>query len=94
MQVAAMRPAYLTRAEVPEDVVESTRRVEEARTREEGKPEAAIAKIVEGRVNAYFKERVLLEQESVQVHKRSVAEVLADAGVTVTGFARFEVGQA
>jgi elongation factor Ts len=93
MHIAAMRPAYLTRAEVPADVIESARRVEETKTREEGKPEAAVPKIVEARVNAYLAERVLLDQESVHGQKKSVAQVLADAGVTVTGFARFEVGQ-
>ncbi len=94
MHIAAMRPAYLTRDEVPADVLESARRVEEAKTREEGKPEAAVPKIVEARVNAYVADRVLLEQESVHVQKKTVAQVLADAGITVTGFARFEVGQA
>jgi len=94
MQVAAMRPPYLTRDEVPADVVEATRRVEEAKTREEGKPEAALPKIVEGRVNAYLKQRVLLEQDSVRVPNKTVGEVLAEAGLTVTRFVRFEVGQA
>jgi elongation factor Ts len=94
MQVAAMRPQWLTRDQVPADVVESTRRVEEAKTREEGKPEAAIGKIVEARVNAFLKDRVLLEQESIQQPKTSVASVLEAAGVQVKGFARFEVGQA
>jgi elongation factor Ts len=93
-QVAAMRPQYLSRDEVPAEVTEEVTRVEEAKTREEGKPEAAIAKIVEGRVNAYFKERVLLDQESILEAKRTVAQMLADKGLTVTGFARFEVGQA
>ena len=94
MHVAAMRPAYLTRDEVPADVLESARRVEEEKTRAEGKPEAAVPKIVEARVNAYVAERVLLEQESVHVAKKSVGQVTKEAGVTVTGFARFEVGQA
>ncbi len=94
MQVAAMRPTYLTREDVPAETVEAERQIAEKQTRDEGKPEAALPKIVEGRVNAYFRERVLLEQESVQVQKKSVAQVLADAGLTVSGFARFEVGQA
>ena len=94
MHVAAMRPSYLTRDEVPADVLESARRVEEEKTRAEGKPEAAVPKIVEARVNAYVAERVLLEQESVHVAKKSVGQVTKEAGVTVTGFARFEVGQA
>lgn len=94
MQIAAMRPQYLTREDVPVDVVENERRIAEATAKEEGKPEAALPKIVEGRVNAYFKDTVLLEQPSVVDSKRSVAQVLADAGTTVTGFARFEPGQA
>ena len=94
MQVAAMRPVYVTRDEVPADVVESERRIAEATAREEGKPEAALARIVEGRLNGFFKEAVLTEQASVQESRRTVRQLLADAGVTVTRFARFEVGQA
>jgi elongation factor Ts len=94
LHVAAMRPAYLTRDEVPADVLESARRVEEEKTRAEGKPEAAVPKIVDARVNAYVAERVLLEQESVHEAKKSVGQAAKEAGITVTGFARFEVGQA
>jgi len=94
MQVAAMRPKYLTRDEVPADLVESERRVAEETTRAEGKPEQAIAKIVEGRLNGFYKTVVLLEQESVQEAKKSVKQVLDAAGVTVTKFAHFEVGAA
>lgn len=93
MQIAAMRPRYLTRDEVPEDVVADERRVAEQTAREEGKPEAALPKIIEGRVNAFFKDTVLLEQASVVEQKKSVSQVLAEAGLTVSGFARFEVGQ-
>ena len=94
MQVAAMRPQFVTREQVPAEVVEQERRIAEATAREEGRPEQALPKIVEGRVNAYFKDTVLLDQPSVQDLKRSVGVVLAEAGVTVTRFARFEVGQA
>jgi elongation factor Ts len=94
MQVAAMRPRYLTRDEVPADEVESERKVAEETTRAEGKPEAALPKIVEGRLNGFFKTVVLLEQESVQEQKKSVQEVLDAAGVSITRFAHFEVGQA
>ena len=94
MQVAAMKPTYVTRDEVPADVVENERRIAEATAREEGKPEQALPKIVEGRVTGFFKDVVLLEQASVQDSKKSVKQVLDDAGVTVTRFARFEVGQA
>lgn len=93
MQVAAMRPRYLTREEVPAEVVESERRIAEQTAREEGKPEGAVPKIVEGRVNAFFKDWVLLDQASVVEPKKSVAQVIAEAGLTVTGFVRFEVGQ-
>ncbi|MSY41248.1 MAG: translation elongation factor Ts, partial [Actinobacteria bacterium] len=93
MQVAAMRPQFVTREEVPADVVENERRIAEATAKEEGKPEAALSKIVEGRVNGFYKDTVLLEQPSVVDNKRSVAQVLDDAKTTVTAFARFEAGQ-
>jgi elongation factor Ts len=94
MQIAAMRPKYLTRDEVPADVVETERRVAEQTAKEEGKPEAALPKIVDGRVNAFFKDFVLVEQSSVQDQKKTVQQVLNDTGLTVSKFARFEVGQA
>ncbi|HEX2356063.1 MAG TPA: translation elongation factor Ts [Micromonosporaceae bacterium] len=94
MQIAAMRPKYLSRGEVPAEVVESERRIAEQTAREEGKPEAALRKIVDGRVNAFFKDFVLVEQASVADLKKSVKQVLDEAGITVTRFVRFEVGQA
>jgi elongation factor Ts len=94
MQVAAMRPRYVTRDEVPADTIEHERRIAEATAREEGKPEAALPKIVDGRLNGFFKDTVLLEQPSVQDSKKSAGALLKEAGVTVTRFARFEVGQA
>jgi elongation factor Ts len=93
MHVAAMKPRYVSRDEVPAETVDNERRVAEEIAREEGKPEQALPKIVEGRVNGYFKEVALLEQTSVQDTKRTVQAVLAGAGVTVTRFARFEVGE-
>ena len=93
-QVAAMRPLYTKREDVPADVVEKERRIAEQITRDEGKPEQAIPKIVDGRVNAYFKDVVLTEQAFVKDQKTTIKQVLATAGVTVTGFARFQVGQA
>ena len=93
MQVAAMRPQYLTRDDVPADVIENERRIAEATAREEGKPEAALGKIVEGRLTGFFKQVALLDQPSVQDNKKNVQQVLTDAGVTVTRFARFEVGE-
>ena len=92
MQVAAMRPQYLTRDEVPADLVEKERSIAEATSREEGKPEQAIAKITEGRLNGFFKDVVLLEQPSVTENKRTVQAVLDDSGTTLKRFARIEVG--
>jgi len=93
MQIAAMRPQFVSRDEVPTELVEKEREIAAATAREEGKPEQALPRIVEGRLNGFFKDVVLLEQASVQDSKKSVKAVLDDAGVTVTRFARFEVGQ-
>lgn len=93
MQIAAMRPKYLTRDEVPADVVATERRIAEDAAREEGKPEAALSKIVEGRLNGFFKDSVLLDQPSVTDQKKSVRQVVAAAGITVDRFVRFEVGR-
>jgi len=93
-QVAAMRPLYVVRGDVPADVVEKERRIAEQITRDEGKPEQAIGKIVEGRLNAYFKDVVLTEQAFVKDPKTTIKQVLAGSGVSVTSFARFQVGQA
>jgi elongation factor Ts len=94
MQVAAMKPRYVTREDVPDDVLASERRIAEETARQEGKPEQALPRIVEGRLNGFFKDTVLLEQSSVQDSKKTVKAILDDAGVTVRRFARFEVGQA
>jgi len=93
-QIAAMRPLYITREDVPADVVEKERRIAEQITRDEGKPEQAIAKIVDGRLNSYFREAALTEQAFVKDQKTTIKQVLAQDGLTVTGFARFQVGQA
>ena len=92
MQIAAMRPQYLSRDEVPADVVAKEREIAEATAREEGKPEQAVAKITEGRLNGFFKDVVLLDQPSVTESKKTVKAVLDEAGVTLTRFVRFEVG--
>ncbi|HJD78102.1 translation elongation factor Ts (EF-Ts) [Corynebacterium pollutisoli] len=94
MQVAALKAGYLTREDVPAEVVEKERSIAEQITREEGKPEKAIPKIVEGRLNGFYKDVVLLEQASVADSKKTVKQLMDDAGVTLTGFKRFEVGQA
>ncbi|HKH55154.1 MAG TPA: translation elongation factor Ts, partial [Propionibacteriaceae bacterium] len=75
MQIAAMRPQYLSREEVPTDLVENERRIAEATAREEGKPEQAVPRIVEGRVNAFFKDVVLLDQPSVTDNKTPVGRL-------------------
>ena len=85
-------PQYLTRDEVPADTVENERRIVEEISRGEGKPEAALPKIVEGRVSAFFKQVSLLDQDYAKDNKLSVGKVLSDAGLTVSGFARFKVG--
>src|SRR3982751_2956392 len=93
MQIAAMRPRFLTRDEVPTEVVDSERRIAEETAKEEGKPEKALPKIVEGRVNSFFKDFVLLEQPSVVDNKKTVKQIMNEAGIEVTRFVRFEVGQ-
>ena len=92
--IAAFAPVYVTRDEVSDDVVAKEREIAEATAREEGKPEAALAKIVEGRVNGFYKESVLVEQAFAKDNKKTVGKVLEEAGVKVLGFARFKVGQA
>jgi elongation factor Ts len=94
MHIAALKPKYVNREDVPEETVAHERRIAEETAREEGKPEQALPKIIEGRVNGFFKDVVLVEQPSVQDSKKTVKTVLDEAGLTVTRFARFEVGQA
>jgi elongation factor Ts len=93
-QIAAMRPLYTTREDVPAEVVEKERRIAEQITRDEGRPEQAIPRIVDGRLNSYFKDVVLTEQAFVKDQKATIKQVLAHDGVSVTAFARFQVGQA
>jgi elongation factor Ts len=94
LQIAALKARYLTRDDVPEDVVANERRIAEETARNEGKPEQALSKIVEGRVTGFYKDVVLLDQPSVSENKKSVKALLDEAGATVTRFVRFEVGQA
>ncbi|MDY6998920.1 MAG: translation elongation factor Ts [Actinomycetota bacterium] len=94
LQIAALKARYLTREDVPEDIVANERRIAEETAKEEGKPEQALPKIVEGRVNGFYKDVVLLDQPSVSDNKKTVKALLDEAGVTVTRFVRFEVGQA
>jgi len=92
MHIAAYSPTYLTRDGVPAVTVESERRIAEETARNEGKPEAALPRIIEGRLGGFFKENVLVEQAFAKDPKKTVAQVLAEVGGTVTGFARFRVG--
>jgi elongation factor Ts len=92
MQIAAMKPQFVSRDEVPEDVIAKEREIAEATARQEGKPEQALPKIVEGRLNGFFKQVALNDQPSVQDGKKTVKAFLDDAGVSVKRFARFEIG--
>jgi elongation factor Ts len=92
MHIAALPPTYLTRDEVPEEVLASERRVAEATAREEGKPEQALPRIVEGRVTGFYKENVLLDQKFAKDQGKTISKVLDEAGVKAKAFARFRVG--
>jgi elongation factor Ts len=92
MHIAAFSPTVLSREDVPADTVANERRLAEATAREEGKPEAALPKIIEGRVNGFFKENVLLDQAFAKDQKKTVTQVLKEAGAQATAFARFRVG--
>jgi elongation factor Ts len=92
VHIAAFSPSVLKREDVAADVVATERRIAEETARNEGKPEAALSKIVEGRVTGFFKENVLLEQDFAKDTKQTVSKVLENAGVTVSGFLRFRVG--
>ena len=85
-------PQYLSRDDVPAEAVESERRIVEEISKSEGKPEAALPKIVEGRLGAFFKQVALLEQDYARDNKLQIKQVLEQAGLSVNGFARFRVG--
>lgn len=93
LQIAALKAQYLTREDVPAEVIEKERAIAEQITREEGKPEKAIPKIVEGRLNGFYKDVVLLDQPSVADSKKTVKQVAEEGGINLTKFVRFEVGQ-
>ncbi|MEY4992880.1 MAG: hypothetical protein RIS82_2 [Actinomycetota bacterium] len=92
VHIAAFSPSVLSRDEIDADVVATERRIAEETARNEGKPEAALPKIVEGRVTGFFKENVLLEQDFAKDTKQTVSKVLENAGVKVSAFVRFRVG--
>ncbi|WP_243075018.1 translation elongation factor Ts [Microbacterium sp. SS28] len=90
--ISFANPTYLARTDVPEAEVDKEREIVTEISRNEGKPEAALPKIVEGRVNAFFKQVSLLDQDYAKDNKLSVAKVAQDAGLTLTDFARYKVG--
>ncbi len=90
--IAFANPTYLSSNDVPADAIEKEREIVTQISREEGKPEAALPKIVEGRVNAFIKQVALLEQDYAKDNKLSVQKVADDAGITITDFVRFKVG--
>ncbi|KGA17041.1 elongation factor Ts [freshwater metagenome] len=91
--IAAFAPQYVKREDVPADAIENERRLAEETARNEGKPEASLSKIVEGRVTGFVKEVSLLEQSFAKDAKKSVQQILDEAGTNVTAFFRFRVGQ-
>ena len=92
LQIAAMSPSYVSRDDVPAETVENERRIAEATAREEGKPEGALPKIIEGRVNGFFKDVCLVDQPAVSDDKKTVGKLLEEGGVTIKRFVRFAAG--
>ena len=92
MHVAAYMPAYLDRDSVPADVLDKERATLEKITLEEGKPANIVPKIVEGRLNAFYKDNCLVDQAYARDPSKSVGQILKEAGATVTNFVRVHVG--
>ena len=93
LQISAMGAKWLSREDVPADVVESERRVATEKSLAEGKPEKIVPKIVEGRLNAFYKEVVLLEQPFVKDPSKTVGKLFEEVGGKAVAFARIEVGK-
>ena len=91
--IAAFAPSYVSREDVPADVIENERHVAEETARNEGKPEAALSKIIEGRITGFVKEVSLIEQAFAKDAKKTVKQILDEAGTAVKAFKRFRVGQ-
>ena len=91
--IAAFAPQYVRREDIPTDAIESERRIAEETARAEGKPEASLSKIVEGRVTGFVKEVSLLEQAFAKDAKKTVQQILDEAKTAVSAFHRFKVGQ-
>ncbi len=92
LQIASMSPQWVNREDVPADLVENERRIAEATAKEEGKPEAALPRIVEGRVGGYYKDVVLVDQAAVWEDKKSVGDALKDGDTEIVRFVRFAIG--
>jgi elongation factor Ts len=92
MQIAAMSPQWVTREDVPADVIAHERHIAELTAKEEGKPEQIIPRIVDGRLNGFYKEVCLVEQQSVSDDKLTVGQLLKNNGTTVSRFIRFSAG--
>lgn len=92
VHIAAMSPKFLDETSIPENEVADERRVAEETAKAEGKPERIIPQIVEGRLKGFFKENTLLDQDFAKDSKKSVRQVLEEAGAKATGFVRFRVG--
>jgi elongation factor Ts len=91
--IAAFAPKFVNREDVPADLIENERRIAEETAREEGKPEASLSKIIEGRVTGFVKEVSLIEQAFAKDAKKTVKQILDEAGTAVKAFHRFRVGQ-
>ena len=91
--IAAFAPKFVNREDVPAELIENERRIAEETAREEGKPEASLSKIVEGRVTGFVKEVSLIEQSFAKDAKKTVKQILDEAGTAVKAFHRFRVGQ-
>jgi elongation factor Ts len=91
--IAAFAPRFVNREDVPADLIETERRLAEETARAEGKPEASLSKIIEGRVTGFVKEVSLIEQAFAKDAKKTVKQILDEAGTAVKAFHRFRVGQ-
>ncbi len=93
MQIAASKPKYATRDEVPSKILDQEKEIARDTAKNEGRPEAAMEKIVEGRIRKFYEEQVLVDQAWLRDPKKSVASVLKEAGVTLRRYVRYSVGE-
>ncbi|MDD2620793.1 MAG: translation elongation factor Ts [Syntrophomonadaceae bacterium] len=99
MQIAASNPEFINREEVPEEVIQREKEVLKAQALEEGKPEKVIDKMVEGRIDKYFKERCLMDQAFIKDTDKTVQQLVHEQiarmgeNITIRRFARYEVGE-